>query len=152
MSNIHITIFDEKSGNLMLTVNLKGEKGKMSFQPKKAGQYKICSNLNTVSSTQVIMGLKIHSDNMDEPKLHLAITRDQVAGLNTKVVEILNEGHAYLQHQETELDEEDDGSKMQLASSRNYYVLTIIQVVIIIGLGLYQIFSFRKFLALNHAI
>jgi hypothetical protein len=151
MDKIHITIFNESSG-LVKTEYIKNEKGKMSFQPNQAGQYKICSSLNGVSNEPILMGLKIHSDNMDEPRLETAITKSDIVPLNSKVQEILGEGRAYLNHQESELDEEDYNSKIQMSSSRNYYVLTIIQVVIIIGLGIYQIFSFRKFLSLNQVI
>jgi hypothetical protein len=124
----------------------------MSFQPNTAGQYKICGSFNGSSSEPLLMGIKIHSDNMDEPRLETAITKDDVAPLNVKVNDILGEGRSYLSHQESDLDEEDYNSKLQMSSSRNYYLCTIVQVIIIIGLGIYQIFSFRKFLSVNHVI
>jgi hypothetical protein len=98
------------------------------------------------------MGIKIHSDNMEAPKLEVALKHHDMTPINSKVIEALTEGKAYLDHQSTELDEEDDSAKMQMHTSRNYYVMTVMQVLIIVLLGVYQLFSFRKFLALNHVI
>jgi heme/copper-type cytochrome/quinol oxidase subunit 2 len=144
--------FFKEDGSLIKTLNLTGEKGKTSFQPNETGQYKICANYNGNNNDAIVVGIKIHSDNMDEPKLHAAIKTDDISPLNSKVNEIIGEGKAFMTHQNSEMDEEDYNAKLQMSASRNYYILTVVQVVVIIGLGLYQVFSFRKFLSTNNVI
>jgi hypothetical protein len=48
--------------------------------------------------------------------------------------------------QENELDTEDSAAKKQIESSSYYYSLAVFQVIVVIALGLYQVYSFRKFI------
>jgi hypothetical protein len=151
LENINIFIYDA-NGQLLKTEFVKAEKGKFAFQPNQAGLYQFCATIFNEEAKNVLMGLKIHSDNMDEPKLDKAIKVHDVSAVQDKVNEIITGGRGYIYHQETELEEENHNSKIQMAASRNYYILTVVQSVIILGLGLYQVFSFRKFLSSNLVI
>ncbi len=117
-----------------------------------SGQYKICASYHGNLHKDLMMGIKINSDNMDEPKLSSAIKNEDVAPLNEKVKNILNVGNVLIKWQENDLDNEDIIAAQQMSSSRNYYILTVFQIIVIVALGLYQIFSFRKFLSFNNVI
>ena len=48
--------------------------------------------------------------------------------------------------QESELHEEDEAAKKQIQYSSYYYTLALVQVLVVIALGLYQVVSFRKYI------
>jgi len=152
IENVHINIFKESNDQLLKTEYIKAEKGKISFMSPEAGQYKICAIYYGPAIKDLSMGIKIHSDNMDEPRLNLAIKNEDVIPLNEKVADILSKGKGIIKKQEAEIEDEDGYARFQMTISKNYYILTVIQIIIIISLGIYQIYSFRKFLSLNNVI
>lgn len=123
-------------------------RGKMSFHADKEGSYKICSYYHSGwgHNDNLLMSIKIGSENMDEPKLGKAIKHEDLDPVHKKAKHILDEGKRIVDYQESEIQSEDKNAQIQISTSRTYYLLTTVQVVVVIGLGLYQIFSFRKYL------
>ncbi len=152
IENTHLNIYRESDDQLLKTENITNEKGKIAFMSPGAGQYKICVTYYGPPQKELVCGIKINSDNMDEPKLTNALKFEDVDPLNEKVEEILKQGRNIISYQELDLEDEDEIAQYQMNSSKNYYVLTIIQIVVIVSLGIYQIFNFRKFLSLNQVI
>ena len=116
--------------------------------------YRICTTYNASWNTphRIFMSIKISSDNMDHPKLEEALKKEHLDPVHEKARQILEEGKKITEYQVDELNLEDTNAQEQISTSRTYYMMTIIQVLIVMGLGLYQVFSFRKYLSSHDLI
>ena len=148
VKNIQITVFSDK-GEILQIHTAQNLKDKFSFVSKEDMHYKICvekTNIYWGEREPLYVKVKVMSDNMDEPNIASAITQDQVTRLKDNVNKILKRGERLVKMQENELDTEDLAAKRQIESSSYYYSLAVFQVIVVIALGLYQVYSFRKFI------
>lgn len=83
---------------------------------------------------------------MDEPNISTAIKNTDLNPVKEKVQKIITKGERLIKSQEGELHHEDEAAKKQMEYVSYYYSMAVFQVVIVVALGLYQIFSFKKFL------
>lgn len=146
--NIRATLVNDPTNTPIDTYLNQGE-GKISFTAKVEGQYKICVFLFPSSwepKDRVTMNLIIMSDNMDEPDLNKALKKEEVDELHDKVEEILRKGKTYLDHQEYLMAAEDHDSKSIIKMQKIFYYLTLVQIIIVIGLGIYQVRNLKKYL------
>ena len=89
---------------------------------------------------------------MDEPNIKTALKNVDLDPVHLKVRDILEGGKGLVDHQKSEIYDEDVAAQEQILSSRKYYYMTVVQIVVIVGLGMYQLLSFRKFLGSNQII
>lgn len=152
--NIHIFIRDEESNEVLKTFSAEINKNKNSFQSNKNGFYAICVRYTglRLPNDNIFFSMKIHSNNMDEPKLDEAIKNSDIDPIVTRVKSIVEKGKEITSKQTTELIDEDHYARLQMEITSSYNFLNFIQVVVILGLGIYQILSFKKFLVANNLI
>lgn len=152
--NIHIIIRDEESSEVLKTFSAEINKGKNSFQSKKTAFYVICVRYTgqRLPNDNIFLSMKIQSNNMDEPQLNSAIKTSDIDPLASQVNLIVEKGKEITSKQVTELDDEDHYARLQMEITTSYSFLNMIQVVVILGLGIYQIWSFKKFLVANNLI
>ena len=128
---------------------VKDLKSKFSFMSKDNAQFKICvqkSNIYWGDREPIFFQIKIMSDNMDEPNISTAIKVQDLDPVKSKVAKVIKKGERLIKNQENEIDQEDGAAKRQMEYVSYYYSLAVLQIVVVIGLGLYQVFSFRKFI------
>jgi len=61
------------------------------------------------------------------------------------VAKTIKNGEKLIKKQEDELELEDNAARRQIEYISYYYSLAVFQIIVVIAVGLYQIFSFRKF-------
>lgn len=151
LNQIQIYIKKENSSEVLKREYLKAETGKFSFNADTDDTYRICVSYHGGWKIpyQAIIGLKISSENMDQPDLSKAIKLEDLDFVHKKTTEIIEGAKQYIEVQKSELNREDYTAKDHILFSRSFYYVTVFQIVVIVGLGLYQVFNFRKFLASN---
>jgi hypothetical protein len=148
-----IQIFIQKeSGEVFKREYLKSEKGKFSFKSEEDDTYKICVSFHggwTVTYPALV-GIKLSSENMDHPNLENAIKTQDINSFSSKTKEILDKTKEYVEIQKSEIKKEETYAKDHIQFSLSFYYVTVFQIIVIVGLGFYQVFNFRKFLASNN--
>jgi len=152
--NIHIIIRYDESNEVLKTFSVETNKGKNSFQSTKTGFYAICVRFTgqRIHDDNIFFSMKINSNNMDEPRLDNAIKTSDIDPLLNQINRIVSQAHEITNKQTTELNDEDHYAKLQMEITTSYNFLNMFQVLVILGLGIYQIWSFKKFLVVNNLI
>ncbi len=132
--------------------HITAKKGKMSFIPPHASYYRKCVVYYGTYEGDFEVGLKILSDNMNEPSISVAIKTEDLKRLNNRVTDIVSLSKHFLNQQHEEIEDEDKLARYQMNVSKSYLWLTVIQIMILLCLGIYQIYNFKKFLLLSRII
>ena len=150
LNNIKIFVKDPK-GKIIHESNLINKKGKFSINAEKEGHYYICSRYYKIWGMSdlpkdLLLGIKIRSDfsykNVDEALKSKDVNNflDQINSLKYKVIGPISSS-------KKEIDEEDKMAKAIISTSNLYFMLSIVQMVLIIIIAIYQIFNTKKFLS-----
>lgn len=126
----------------------------MSFHSERGGRHLVCISNEGAwrENSPILFSMKIGSDNMDEPKLGSILKTEHLDPLHEKAKKILKGIKKIINSQDDDIYKEDENAKAQMGVSRVYYYMCVAQIVIVIILGLYQIYSFRKYLSSNFFI
>jgi hypothetical protein len=100
----------------------------------------------------VPMKIVIKSDTTDEVNLKKAIKEGDIANLGSKINKIIEKTERIINFQKREAEIENSTATIQIQYTRSFVYLTIIQIIIILIVGVYHIFAFRKFLIRNYII
>lgn len=154
LKNIYIIVKDEENDEILKVFQANNSKDKNSFQSEKNGSYKICAQYRgkRLLHENIFYSVKIHSNNMDEPNLNKVIKKQDIDPLLKQINSIVEKGREIFTKQNTELEDEDHYAKLQMNITSNYNIMNLIQVLVILALGIYQVFSFRKFLIANNLL
>jgi hypothetical protein len=154
LSMIQISISRENTLEIVKREYLKSITGKLSFNSETDDTYKICVSYHGgwTIPYPALVGIKISSDNMDHPDLKRAVKNSDLDSLDKMAGDIIDHAKEYKDQQKHEMDKEDKFAKDHITFSKTFYYVTVFQLVIIVVLGLYQVFSFKKFLVSNNAI
>ncbi len=155
LQNIKIFVKNPK-GKIIRELYLINRKGKFALHIDMEGNYQICSRYYKTWSMKelpkdVVLGIKIRTDydykSLDESleKKDLEHFYEEMRALRSKVVPSITAS-------KVELDEEDKMAKTIIYTSKLYFKLTIIQLVLIIIIAVYQIFSIKDFLKAKQII
>ena len=153
LSMIQISISKETTKEVVKREYLKNVTGKLSYNSEIDETYKICVSYHGGWAVPyaALIGIKIASDNMDHPDLKNAIKNADLDPLHHKTEDIIKHTKEYTESQKHEINREDLYAKDHISFSKTFYYVTVFQLVVIVGLGLYQVFSFKKFLSSNNA-
>jgi hypothetical protein len=151
---IIITIIDNASREIIKTINPQFNKDKESFKPSGQGKFAICVQYRgkSVPNDEIFFSMKLNSNNMDEPNLRDAIKTHHLNDINNQTSAIISFGNNIISKQNVELGDEDHFATMQLSMVENYNLMVCIQLIVMILLSFYQIWSFKKFLIANNII
>lgn len=109
--------------------------------------YRICVELrdqNYYGRSNIFMGLKVYSNNMDEPNIKEAIKNADIDPLKNLLEKVGTKSEKFTKDQQNDIASEDNFAMMTLDKVHLFYTFVIIQTILSIILGLYQVFSFRK--------
>ena len=149
LKNIKLFIKNPK-GKIIRELYLINRKGKFALHVDMEGQYQICARFFKIWSItelpkDVVLGIKIRTDydyqNLETSleKKHLNHFLEEMRILKSKVIPSITSS-------KVELDEEDKMAKEIISTSKLYLKLSIIQLILIIIIAVYQIFSIKNFL------
>ena len=149
LQNIKVFVKNPK-GKIIRELYLINKKGKFALYVDMVGTYQICSRYYkswTMSELpkDVILGIKIRTD-YDYQSLETSLEKkdlqhflEEMRILRSKVIPSITSS-------KFEIDEEDKMAKAIIYTSKLYLKLSIIQLVLIIIIAVYQIFNIKKFL------
>jgi hypothetical protein len=90
------------------------------------------------------MAVKIFSNNMDEPNLKEAIKKDDLNDMTEVLVNLKKKIERMGTMFHDDIREEDEFAGETFERFHVFYSFVLFQTVIIIVLGIYQVFTFRK--------
>ncbi len=90
------------------------------------------------------MGLKIFSNNMDEPNIKNALKNTDIDPLKEKLQMISYKAEKYKNLQNNDLIEEDEFAIVIIERVYVFYGFVMIQTIIALFLGVFQIIRFKK--------
>jgi hypothetical protein len=155
LKNLKLFIKDPNGRNVR-EIYLTNRKDKFAFRADVEGYYQICARYYkswsiTELPKEVMLGIKIRTD-YDYKSLETSLEKkdidhfkEQIRILKSKVVPSISSS-------KQELDEEDVMAKKIISTSKLYFKLTIIQLVLIVIIAVYQIFNIKKFLTSKQII
>ena len=152
--NLKIYIKDQNS-TILYKESIKKSKGKFVQFIKKSGIYFICSiyegKLNENEIKNLFFGIKI-SNEFESKDINKALNKDSLEFFNKKINKINNELIPSMNLQKNEIDEEDETSLKIINSSKFYFNLTVIQILLIIIVAIYYVLQFKKYLFIRRLI
>ena len=152
--NLKIYIKDQNS-TVIYKESIKKSKGKFVEFIKKSGIYFICSiyegKINENEIKNLFFGIKI-SNEFESKDIEKALNKDSLEFFNKKIIKINNELIPSMNLQKNEIDEEDETSLKIINSSKFYFNLTVIQILLIIIVAIYYVLQFKKYLFIRRLI
>ena len=146
--NIKIFIKNEKS-KIVYETQLKSRKEKFAILLKESGNYQICTRYfrprrGRELPNNVLMGLKIRND-YHYTNLQESLHREDVNNFWKKIRDIKRDIRPSIEASKSELKEEDKTAKSIISSVNTYYALSCLQLVVIIVMTMYIIFTYQDF-------
>ena len=148
LKNIKVFIKD-KNGKIVYETELKSRKDKFAVFLKGNGIYYVCARYNKPKRGKdlpgtIMMGLKIRNDYRHED-LEETLHKEDIKGFWKKIRFLKEEFFPSLASQKDEIEEEDKTAKSMISTINRYYVLCLVQLVIIILITFFTLYNFRIF-------
>ncbi len=150
LKNIKLFVKDP-NGKILRELYLINRKGKFALRVEKEGSYTICARYyKTWSVTElpkdVVLGLKIRSD-YENKQIEQSIHTNDIKNFLDKIKALKYKVIPSISSSKKEIEEEDKIAKAIISTSNLYFILTLIQLILIFIIAFYQIFNLRRFLA-----
>lgn len=94
----------------------------------------------------------IDSDTSEEKNLESAIKHHELNPVTEKIDKIIRKSKLIIEAQKQETEIEDSFSMIQLNYTWNFIVITVVQIAVVLIIGIYHLYSFKKFLYSNDFI
>ena len=155
LKNIKLFIKDPNGKNVR-EIYLTNRKDKFAFRADVEGYYQICARYYkswsiTELPKDVLLGIKIRTD-YDYQPLETSLEKKDIDRFLEEMRILRGKVIPSITSSKVELDEEDKMAKAIISTSKLYFNLTIVQLVLIVIIAVYQIFSVKKFLASKQII
>ena len=155
LQNIKLFVKNPK-GNIIRELYLINRKGKFALHINMEGVYQICSKYYKIWSVtelpkDIVLGIKIRTD-YDYKSLETSLEKKDVEQFLEEMRVLRAKVIPSITSSKVELDEEDKMAKAIISTSKLYFKLTIVQLVLIIIIAIYQIFNIKKFLTSKQII
>ena len=149
LKNIKLFVKNPK-GNIIRELYLIDRKGKFALFTDMEGTYQICSRYYkswsiTELPKEVLLGIKIRTD-YDYQPLEESLEKKDIDHFLEEMRVLKSKVLPSITSSKIELDEEDKMAKAIISTSKLYFNLAIVQLVLIIIIAVYQIFSVKNFL------
>lgn len=154
LESIKIKLIRDESDSEVQSFSLNKISGKQTFHIKDNGMYRICAmNINPkLFKNQIFLKMQIESDISGEKNVDNALKHHELNPVTEKIDKIISRSKNIVEAQKQETEIEDSFSMIQMNYTWNFTIISIIQIFVVIFVGLYHIYSFRKFLANNNLI
>ena len=143
-----IKIYDNKLGDPIQTFQTGKQKAKFSYSINKSGRYMICvlTNDKTLFTKKKYLKLSFIIDTSEDivgDANEVAKVKDfQI--VDDKVKKLIKKAENIENMQKYQIKTEDEFAQNQMKSSQTLVIVTIIQLVICVIIGIYHFFSMKK--------
>ena len=149
LKNIKLFLKNPK-GKIIKELDLLNRKGKFAIYIDMEGVYQICSRYyKTWSVTElpkdVVLGIKIRTD-YEYQSIESSLEKKDLDQFWEEIRILKGKVLPSISSSKVELDEEDKMAKTIISTSKLYLKLSIIQLILIIIIAFYRIFSIKNFL------
>jgi hypothetical protein len=96
--------------------------------------------------------LKIESDLQEEVNIEKLVRNEDFNPVSQKINNIIKKARKIIKRQVSEIQNEDSSYNLQQNYSKTFITFTIIQIVVVLAIGFYHIYSFKTFLISNKII
>lgn len=96
--------------------------------------------------------MNIESENSEEKNLDKALKNADLNPVTEKIRTIITKSQSIVEAQKQETDIEDAFSSMQMSYTWNFVIFACVQILGVVAVGIYHIYSFRKFLVNNNIL
>lgn len=155
ISNIRLTV-RSSTGEQIHSKAFPNKKDKIVLTPKTDGSFYICTRYyegwGERQPQGLYMGLKISSQYTLDVNYSKALGKESVVKLDNRIEHIHQKILSSTKIQDRDIKEELETATAILKSSTLYFNLTVIQLIAVIGVGMYQILMFKKYLSINKII
>ena len=151
-------LHNAKTNEKIKSERIYTNKSKFTFDIKQDGLYEVCIQTNRFSviadlKESLYINLKMNPDFIDEENLFSnAINSQDVNSVNVKTRQIINLTKPIIENQKNRLTIENEESIRTLANAAHYKYLAYAQLVIIIIIGIVQLYNFKRFLKSQNVI
>ena len=143
-----IKIYDNKLGDPIQTFQTGKQKAKFSYSINKSGRYMICvlTNDKTLFTKKKYLKLSFIIDTSED----IVGDANEVAKMkdfqivDDKVKKLIKKAENIENMQKYQIKTEDEFAQNQMKSSQTLVIVTIIQLVICVIIGIYHFFSMKK--------
>lgn len=152
---IRIVIINEKSNSIVTRFTPKKLSNKNSYTIEENSKYRICaqrSRMQAFSKKKLFLKMNIESENSEEKNLDKALKNADLNPVTEKIRTIITKSQSIVEAQKQETDIEDAFSSMQMSYTWNFVIFACVQILGVVAVGIYHIYSFRKFLVNNNIL
>ena len=156
LQNIKIFVKTEETGRSS-RYDVESRKGKIAISTVEGQSYRICTKY-TNSKTwgvkkpdELSIGLKLSND-WEEINVDQALNKETLGHFQSKIQELKSKVNEPILSQKRTLKMEDKSAREIIKTSRLYFNLTIFQLIFVIGIGMFHLITFRRFLSSNKII
>lgn len=96
--------------------------------------------------------INIESENSNNKNLDKALKNTDLNPITQKINKIITKSKNVVENQKKETEIEDAFSTMQMSYTSNFIIFAFVQIVAVVLIGIYHIYSFRKFLISNNLL
>ena len=154
-SNIRFSITNDKTNKTIFKFNPKKIKNSNSYTIEDNGKFRICvyrPRLKGITSVKILLKMKVITENTEGKNLDKALKDKDLNPITDKINHIIDKSNQILISQKKETEIEDAFSNMQISYTWNFVLFAILQIIGVLIIGIYHIYSFRKFLISNNMI
>ena len=146
--NIKVFVKNEK-GKHVFETSLKSRKDKFVVHIKEPDMYYICARYYKPSRGRelpgnVVMGLKIRND-FYWTDLSKSVHQEDVQHFWTKIRDIKKDMFPTIESAKKEINEEDKTAKTMISTINTYYILTVVQLSIIVIFSFLTLYKYKDF-------
>lgn len=147
LNSIKINVSNDKF-EIMQQEQAKFLQHQFNYLSKSNDYIRVCTEYHGSSLMQnkkIFLKLKILSDNMDEPDIRKAMTSKDLDFIKDNMRRAVVKATALVKSQDNELVKEVRTGNSFQKSVNSFYKMTWLQIAIVFGMFIYQMFSFRKY-------
>ena len=146
--NIKIFIKNKKNKNIYET-ELKSRKEKLAVKLQGPDRFKICARYNKPYrgrelNKDILLALKLTS-NYDYKELNVNLKKSDVSNFWEKIYSIKRDMRDSIEAAKSEINDEDSSAKSMISSINLYYKLCCIQLLVIILLTIFNLWSYKDY-------
>eukprot|EP00825_Cyclidium_porcatum_P021270 TRINITY_DN23776_c0_g1_i1.p1 TRINITY_DN23776_c0_g1~~TRINITY_DN23776_c0_g1_i1.p1 ORF type:complete len:218 (-),score=47.32 TRINITY_DN23776_c0_g1_i1:239-892(-) len=125
----------------------QSSKGKYSFATPIGGEYKFCVQTTTShwlkENAKIRYGLRLQVGEIYDTQN--AVTNKELLELQKKMQLAQSKANDFIKYQDMQRKEEDELSSANLSINERVVIFTVLQTIIILASGIFQIISLRKY-------
>ncbi len=150
---MQIKLIKEESLELVTRHIVRSREGKFSFSIEEEGSYKICAQ-NVIPSFyhEVFMQIKIESDATDEFDISKVVKKSDFSDVAEKINNVILKSQKILARQKQSMLEEDNSYGLQHKYTTFLVGIFVFQILLVLFVGVLQLWAFRSYLIYNKVI